>query len=105
MTFGGGVSYAADSFGVSADMFYNAQSDKPKYLAGLAYLLGINYPIRAGVSYDDADEAVFVSGGIGYQTQGLSADLAYRHLVDQGLRMVADAGDRQLAFSLRLMFF
>jgi hypothetical protein len=105
ITYGGGLSYAADSFGISADMYYNAQSDKPKYLAGLAYLLGYNFPLRAGVTYDGLDESIFVSGGIGYQDEGLSADLAYRQRVEKGLSMTDDSGDRQLAFSVRLTFF
>ena len=68
-------------------------------------MLSANFPLRLGTNYNEADESVFVSGGIGYQTSGLSADLSYQQRVDAGKNMDENIGDRQLAASLRLSFF
>jgi len=105
LTYGGGLSYGSDSFGLHADIYFDANTNDAKYLFGLAYLLSANFPLRLGTNYNESDESVFVSGGIGYQTAGLSADLSYQQRVDAGKNMDENIGDRQLAASLRLSFF
>jgi hypothetical protein len=105
ISYGGGLSYGTDAFGLSTDIYYNAQIGKPKYLVGLAYLLAANFPLRFGASYDDFDQSVFVSGGLGYQTKEMSADLAYRQRIEDGTNRSTESGDRQLAASVRFTFF
>ena len=105
ITWGGGLSYGANLFAISADARYNAQVKKVKYLAGLAYLMAQAFPLRAGASYDTLDESVFLTGGFGYQSQGFSADIAYRQRVRRGDQEIGGPQDRQLALSLRLSYF
>lgn len=105
LTYGGGLSYGADSFGIHADVYFDAETNDAKYLFGLAYLISASFPLRLGTNYNEMDESVFVSGGIGYQTAGLSADLSYQQRVEPGKNMDDNIGDRQLAASIRLSFF
>ena len=44
LTYGGGLSYGADSFGIHADVYFDGDTNDAKYLFGLAYLLSANFP-------------------------------------------------------------
>ena len=105
ISWGAGVSYGADTFGINADVRYNAQVGKARYLMGLVYLLSGAFPLRAGGSYDLLDESIFVTGGFGYQSKGFAADIAYRQRIQRGDGDVSGPQDRQLALSVRLTYF
>ncbi|WP_308809560.1 hypothetical protein [Archangium lansingense] len=73
--FAGLLTLAAD---VRADFETNNQTTLT-YSGGLEYILGQNFPIRAGYTWDGFTRSSQVGVGIGLLTPGGGIDLAYRH--------------------------
>lgn len=104
ISWGGGLGYQREVFSVVADIRYNAQIGKPRFSGAGTLLIADVIPLRFGVSYDRADRAVIVAGGVGYQQGNFGADIGYRHRVVSG-DLPADAPrDKMLAFALRALF-
>lgn len=57
----------------------NEKEPRFAYSGGIEWLIAQAFPIRAGYLNDRISKAQFVSGGIGYFSEGSGIDLSYRH--------------------------
>lgn len=104
LSWGAGLGWGGEAFSIEADVRYNAQVGNPRFSGAVAYVLGQIVPVRVGVAWDRRSEALWVSGGIGYQDANFGADVGYRERVVQGTVADTEPGKRMLAFALRLVF-
>jgi hypothetical protein len=75
-----GLAYVAGpvTAAVDARADFTGPSTRFAYHAGLEYVLGGAFPLRAGYSHDNIISTEYVSGGIGYAGKGGGIDFAYR---------------------------
>jgi hypothetical protein len=81
------------AFDVRAD--FNGPAPRFAYHGGLEWLIAMTVPIRAGYQYDGIQNHHYVSGGIGWFSEGSGVDLAYRH-------EIGGAQGKLLALTLKL---
>ena len=96
---GGGIGYGSRSFFIEADAladFTTWQKTTPRAMAGAEFLVGDNFPLRAGYVYDGGAVSHAVSGGVGYIDQSFSVELGVRRSV---------SGDGYTLFAITLQFF
>lgn len=90
-SFSGG--FLAGLFSVAVDARLDTVTrDVPTWSfgGGAEYVSFGGLPLRAGYLWDGLQEAQFVSGGLGFLTQGGALDLAYRHeLGGRGGKLIA----------------
>ncbi len=72
--FGGQLSPAFDF-----RMDFNEPQARFAYLAGLEWLIAQAFPLRAGYQYDGISNHKYLSGGIGWFSEGSGIDFSYRH--------------------------
>ena len=89
--FGGGLAYTGSPLVLTGDLLMDLQThpDGARAIAstGGELLIGDSFPIRAGYTYDGAQETSFASGGIGVMTSGQGANagqiiISYRQSLD-----------------------
>lgn len=76
------AAFVGGLFCAAFDLRADPRPEGPPRLAwagGLEYIVGEAFPLRAGYQYDSLRGTHFVSGGIGFLTQGGGADFGYRH--------------------------
>jgi hypothetical protein len=85
---GGAISLGAD---VRSEFLPEVSGPLFTYSFGGEYLAGMTFPLRLGYSYDNFTSSQFVSGGLGYVSEGSGLDLSYRHEIggSQGRLFVA----------------
>ncbi|MCB9654728.1 MAG: hypothetical protein H6729_11425 [Deltaproteobacteria bacterium] len=103
LSWGAGLGFELEHFSIESDIRYNTQIGKPRFSGGVGYAIAGLFPLRAGVSYDRADGAVLVSGGLGFVYERVSADLAYRQRVNKD-SSAEDADERILLLAIRAHF-
>ncbi len=64
-------------FDLRAD--FNQPSPRFAYHGGLEWLIAMTVPVRAGYQYDGIQNHHYVSGGVGWFSDGSGVDVAYRH--------------------------
>ena len=80
-TVGGGIGYGTKDFSIEADGladFDSWSTVKWRAMAGGEYLVANKVPIRLGYRYDQGANVHAISGGIGYVSTEMSAELAVR---------------------------
>ncbi|MBK8012702.1 MAG: hypothetical protein IPK13_15225 [Deltaproteobacteria bacterium] len=103
LSWGAGLGFELEDFSIESDVRYNTQIGKARFSGGAGYAIGGLLPVRAGVSYDRADGAILVSGGLGFIYERVSADVAYRQRVNKG-SSAEDADERILSVAIRAHF-
>lgn len=84
LTFGGGVGYAKDKFGIEADLVSDLvtwDKNKVRAMAGAELLLGDHAIVRGGYRYDDGAKSHSGSLGLGYIDKAFSADIGVRRVL------------------------
>ncbi|MBL8939514.1 MAG: hypothetical protein JNM69_33445 [Archangium sp.] len=64
-------------FDLRAD--FNEATPRFAYQGGLEWLIAMSFPVRIGYQFDGIMNHQYLSGGIGWFTEGSGVDLAYRH--------------------------
>lgn len=80
-TVGGGIGYGTKDFSIEVDgvVDFDSWSDVTwRAMAGGEYLVANKYPLRLGYRYDHGAQVHAVSGGVGYVSTELSAELGVR---------------------------
>jgi opacity protein-like surface antigen len=80
-TVGGGIGYGTKDFSIEVDGvadFDSWPTTSGRFMAGGEYLVANKYPLRLGYRYDQGADVHFVSGGLGYVSTEMSAELAVR---------------------------
>jgi len=76
-----GVGYAKGALTLAADLRADFSTSPRSELtpgAGIEYIVGGSFPLRAGYTYDSLAQSHFVSGGLGMVREGGGVDFAYR---------------------------
>lgn len=60
-------------------MDFNQPTARFSYRGGLEWLIAESFPLRIGYQYDGIVNKQYISGGVGWFTEGSGIDLAYRH--------------------------
>lgn len=100
-SYGGGFAFVPrPELTIAADMRYSMVTEAPRWAGGVEYYLGAGggqslYPIRVGYSYDAANDAQYVTGGLGWVSPRLGLDIGAR-------KQVAEGDELTLQFGLRL---
>lgn len=80
-TVGGGIGVGTQDFSIEIDGvadFDSWPTTTARFMAGGEYLVANKYPLRLGYRYDQGADVHAVSGGVGYVSTELSAELAVR---------------------------
>ena len=80
-TVGGGIGYGTKDFSIEVDGLADFDSWSKiagRFMAGGEYLVANKVPLRLGYRYDQGPDVHFISGGLGYVSTELSAELAVR---------------------------
>ena len=75
---GAGAAVTFPGLTVAADVRQDDETKTERYGAGIEYLFGQGYPLRAGYVHDGASGASYVTGGVGFITPSMALDLAAR---------------------------
>lgn len=98
LTFGGGVGFVKDTFGIEVDVvndFVTWERSKVRAMAGAELLLGNHVMTRAGYRFDHGAQSHSASLGLGYIDRSFSADLGVRRVL---------AGDAATAIVISLAY-
>jgi hypothetical protein len=60
-------------------MDFNQPDPRLSYHAGIEWLIAQTFPLRVGYEYDGIWNHQYLSGGIGWFSDGSGIDLSYRH--------------------------
>ena len=96
---GGGIGVGSRDFFVEGDLvadFTTWQKTAVRAMAGAEFLVGGNFPLRAGYGYDAGASVHALSGGAGYIDQSFSVELGVRRSL---------SGDSYTVFAITLQFF
>jgi opacity protein-like surface antigen len=80
-------------FDLRAD--FNQTKARFAYEAGLEWVAAMSFPLRLGYQYDGIAGHQYLSGGLGYFSDGSGVDVSYRH-------ELGGAGGRMLALTLKM---
>jgi hypothetical protein len=84
LMFGGGIGFGTDAFSLEMDVvsdFTTYEEAALRFQGGAEILVGDNFPIRGGYSYDDALATHSLAGGFGYVSRQFSLDAGLRSAV------------------------
>lgn len=86
-----GAAFAGGSFNAAFDLradFENLGRTVLGYNGGIEWIIGNAVPLRGGYSFDGLDGTHYLSGGIGFTSEGTGVDLAYRQALNGPAKQV-----------------
>lgn len=87
-TVGGGIGYGTKDFSIEVDGladFDSWSAITARVMAGGEYLVANKYPLRLGYRYDQGADVHSVSGGVGYVSTEMSAEIAVRRTLSTSI--------------------
>jgi hypothetical protein len=78
LTVGGGLGFGTDFLSIEADALYNPRIGKERVSGAASVVLANVFALRAGGSYDLANQTACFNAGVGYAADQFGADVGYR---------------------------